>query len=219
MPNRAIIFDLDGTLLDTLEDIATAFNRVLLTHGFPAHPVAAYCTFVGDGVGTLVARALPKEAQRRELTQQCIKEYRHFYATNPNEKTRPYPGIRETLDILKKNAIPIAVLSNKPQSEVERCVKTYLSGYYFHQIRGQNPHVPLKPDPASALHIAQQLAITPQEMIFTGDTGTDMKTASAAGMVPAGVLWGFRSKEELIENGAKILLQRPQDILPYLNLS
>lgn len=219
MPNRAIIFDLDGTLLDTLEDIATAFNRVLRTHGFPEHPVAEYRTFVGDGVGTLVVRAMPREAQRSELTQQCIAQYRHFYTTNPNEKTRPYPGIIETLDMLKKNAVPIAVLSNKPQSEVERCVKTYLSGYSFHQIIGQNPHVPLKPDPWGALHIAQQLAIKPQETVFMGDTGTDMKTASAAGMIPAGVLWGFRSKEELIENGAKILLHRPQDILQHLKLS
>jgi phosphoglycolate phosphatase len=215
MIGSAIIFDLDGTLLDTLEDIADSFNNALQKQGFPAFPVAHYRYLVGEGVRTLAQRALSKEVTTTEIIDRCIEDYRFFYSHNQNEKTRPYPGIPLLLDALVKNNIPMAVLSNKPHAETIRCIKQYLPGCQFYHLQGHEPRFPLKPDPTAALHIAKMLTVDPKRIMFWGDTGTDMRTATAAGMIPVGVLWGFRNRQELVEAGATILLEKPEDIFRY----
>jgi len=215
---RAIIFDLDGTLLDTLEDLGDAMNQVLRELEFPTHDLEAYKYFVGDGVEMLVRRALPKESLTEELVQQCLKVYREEYRRRWDHKTRPYDGVPEMLDALTEMELPLAVLSNKPDDFSKLVVSKLLSKWRFQVVFGVRPSVPKKPDPAAAFEIAALLDIPPSQFLYLGDTGTDMKTAVAAGMFPVGALWGFRTAEELKANGARVLIENPLD-LPIIALS
>lgn len=216
-PPRAIVFDLDGTLLNTLEDLCNAVNRVLRTHGFPLHPVDAYRYFVGDGVRVLFERALPEAHRDEETLRTCIAEFREDYAVHWNVATRPYQGIAELLDGLTARGIPMAVLSNKPHDTTVKCITGLLGAWRFHPVFGQREGIPKKPDPAGALEIAQVLALRPETFLYVGDTGTDMLTAAAAGMQPVGALWGFRPERELREHGARVCVPAPPDILTLLD--
>lgn len=217
MSIRAVIFDLDGTLLDTIEDIANAANEALATLGFPPHDVAAYKRLVGEGMESLVRRALPED--RRDdpgLLGGAVEAMREVYGRRWDEKTRPYPGVEPLLDGLTDRKLPFAILSNKPDGFVKMCVGKCLPGRGFAAVRGVVEGVPRKPDPSGALAIARALGLDPARVLFLGDTSTDMRTAVAAGMIPAGALWGFRDRAELETHGARHLLGHPLDLLELL---
>ena len=210
---KAVIFDLDGTLLDTLEDLADSANEALVGGGLEAHPVEAYRTFVGEGMGVLMERILPEGRKTAAEVEGLLVRYRAAYDRRWKAKTRAYPGVEELLLGLAGRGIPMAVLSNKPQAYTEICMRHFLGHHRFEVIYGQRDTVPRKPDPAGAVEIAELLGLEPGEILFVGDTATDMETAVAAGMVPVGVRWGFRSAEELLAHGAVHLVDTAGEIL------
>ncbi len=217
MTYKAVLFDLDGTLLDTLEDLGSAMNCVLAKRGFPTHKLDAYRFFIGDGAVMLVKRSLPKGQRSDETVQLCLKAFQNRYAQTWNVKTKPYEGITDMLDALTKRGLKLAVLSNKPHVFTQRCVTELLADWKFEVILGHQDPLPRKPDPAGALRIAQLLKVPPRQFLYLGDSGVDLQTARAAGMCPVGVLWGFRPVEELQQNGAGALLKHPLDILDLVN--
>lgn len=210
---RAAIFDLDGTLLDTLEDLADSANEALAAAHLPVHPVEAYRIFVGDGINMLVQRIIPPAKCDDEMVAHVLALYRAAYGRRWNHKTRPYAGIPETLHELSFQPLKLAVLSNKPQRFTEMCISHHLPGNPFQLVFGQRENVPRKPDPAAALEIARSFQVPPGEVLFFGDTKTDMDTATAAGMRAIGVSWGFRPVEELRDHGAETIIDHPADIL------
>jgi phosphoglycolate phosphatase len=212
----AVIFDLDGTLLNTLEDLADSMNCVLERNRMPPHPPSAYRYFVGDGVEMLVRRALPFEVADADEFQRFVREMKTEYSLRWAEKTRPYKGVPEMLEAFSAAGLDMAVLSNKPNDAARQIVRQFLPEAPFRLVIGATPEKPKKPDPAVALEIAGRLRLPPERFIFVGDSSIDMRTAVAAGMFPAGVLWGFRTGEELIAAGAKMLFEQPADLLPGL---
>lgn len=212
IPYRAILFDLDGTLLDTLDDLADSGNAALRALGFPEHPAEAYKLFIGDGVENLARRALPPERRDPATVAECVGRYREEYRRRWADKTRPYDGISELLDTLVARGVPMAVLSNKPDEFTQLCVARLLPKWRFAVVLGEGPSVPRKPDPAGARQIVARLQVPPEAILYVGDTSTDMQTAVAAGMFPAGALWGFRAADELLAHGARILLAHPLDV-------
>jgi len=210
---NAIIFDLDGTLLDTLEDIAGAANHVLAQMGLPTHDVDAYRHFVGDGINILFTRVLPEENRDGDVVAQCVTAFREAYGHYWNVTTKPYDGVPEVLDGLAAGGLKMAVLSNKPDDFAKKCVAELLSEWRFEVVFGFHNGIPRKPDPGGALQIAELLNTAPEQIIYLGDTDVDMKTAIAAGMFPVGAIWGFRSVEELRNSGAEKVIALPQDLL------
>jgi phosphoglycolate phosphatase len=209
----AVLFDLDGTLLDTLQDLADSANEALARHGFPAHPRDAYRYFVGDGVAMLFLRALPPEGRRQDVIAHCSETFREVYGWRWNALTRPYDGILELLRRLTARQVALAVLSNKPDDFTRRCVAELLPGHAFAVVLGQRPEIPLKPDPTGALEIRERLGVPSERIAYVGDTATDMQTAMAAGMFRVGALWGFRTRAELLAGGAEVLISHPLDLL------
>ncbi|MBG56058.1 MAG: HAD family hydrolase [Deltaproteobacteria bacterium] len=214
---KAVCFDLDGTLLDTLDDLAYCTNKVLSERGFPIHPVDEFRHFVGDGVKMLMIRALPEEARDETLIGECRKDFETIYRECWNRQTVPYHGISELLDSLTKLELKLAVLSNKPHEFTVLTVKHLLQSWNFDVILGQREKIPKKPDPAGVLEICQKLGLTSEKIIYLGDTATDMKTAFSSGCYPVGVLWGFRNEKELKDNGALQVIKNPLDLLDLLN--
>ncbi|MFZ1978270.1 MAG: HAD family hydrolase [Bacteroidota bacterium] len=217
MKYNAIIFDLDGTLLNSLEDIADATNRVLAADGFPIHSTEEYRDFVGYGAKELIFRVLPPDYRDAETLQRCLRAYLVDYGRNWNIKTKPYPGIPEMLDLLKVHKFKLAVLSNKPEEFTQVCVRQLLSGWKFDVVLGASKNIPPKPDPAGALEIAKRMQLTADRYLYMGDSGVDMQTATAAHMFPVGVLWGFRGRAELLKEGAKVLLEHPEELSKILD--
>jgi phosphoglycolate phosphatase len=216
MKFRAVLFDLDGTLLDTLDDLADSMNASLRRFGFPPHPVDTYRILVGDGLLHLVSRALP-EGHRDDTTVDNVASAQwEEYAKKWANKTHPYEGVPELLDTLQDRGITMCVLSNKPDDFTRIIVQKFLSKWRFGVVRGQSEDTPIKPDPTAANQIALKLGLRNSEFLYVGDSNTDMKTASAAGMFGVGVLWGFRPKDELIAAGAKALIERPSDLLQFV---
>ena len=213
----AILFDLDGTLLDTLSDIASAANQVLVSHGFQALPVDRYRHLVGNGVVDLFTRALAKESKDDALIASCVSHFREAYGQTWNEQTKPYEGIPELLDLLEDHCVPTAVLSNKPHEFTQQCVQEFLGHHAFRCVLGQREGIPRKPHPAGALEIADQLAVSCENCIYVGDTCTDMQTAVAAGMFAVGVIWGFRPRQELVDYGAEEVIEHPLELLKLLD--
>ncbi len=218
MSYSAIIFDLDGTLLNTLEDLADSTNYMLAQVAMPTHPLDAYRYFVGEGARNLVKRALPELHRSDTFIDHCLELFLAHYQTNCDNKTHPYAGITALLHELAQRNLPMAVLTNKPHDAAKMCMDTYFSKELFSIIlgHGTTQNLPRKPDPSSALYIAKKMSREPSEILFVGDTAIDMKTAMAAGMTPIGVLWGFRTKEELQKNGAQEILQTPSDLLSFV---
>lgn len=216
MTYKAVIFDLDGTLLDTLEDIANSANTVLARFGFPQHELEAYKYFIGYGRKFLVMSILPT-SHRDESTVAKVASYLDTeYDLHWADHTRPYEGVPELLQALTVHDIKMAVLSNKPDDSTKLTVSKLLADWQFELVLGVRPYVPEKPDPAAALEIAERLNILPSEFVYLGDTNTDMNTAVAAGMRPIGVLWGYRTADELLAAGAEALITRPIDLLKML---
>jgi phosphoglycolate phosphatase len=216
---KAVLFDLDGTLLDTLEDIANSANSALIRHGLPINEVDAYRYFIGEGVTMLISRALPAEKRDSDIIAKCVKGFREDYSRNWNVNTRPYEGVPELLDSLAAKRIKMAVLSNKPDDFTKQCVSALLPNHKFEMILGQRHGMPIKPDPVSALQIADSLGIVPSRFLYLGDSAIDIETAVRAGMFPVGALWGFRPLEELREHGAQAVIERPMDLLGLLDAS
>lgn len=214
MSYKAVLFDLDGTLLDTLDDLANAGNRVLAARSLPVHPVTAYRYFVGDGIATLVERILPPELRSRDEIAQTVAAFQREYAANWDEHSAPYQGIAEMLDALVAGGLRLAVLSNKPEDFTRLCVERLLAAWPFDPVFGQRAGVPKKPDPAGALAAARELGLEPAEILYVGDTSIDMRTARAAAMDPVGVLWGFRDAAELQAAGAARLISDPAELVP-----
>ena len=216
---KAILFDLDGTLLDTLDDIADSANSTLVRYGLPTHSVDAYRFFIGDGVNMLISRALPHEKRESDIIAKCIQGFRENYSRNWNIKTRPYDGVPELLDALAAMQIKMTILSNKPDDFTKLCVRELLPNHHFEMIIGQHDAIPMKPNPVGAIQIANNLEIAPSQFLYLGDSAIDMDTAVRAGMFPVGALWGFRPLEELQEHGAEAVIQRPVDLLGLLDAS
>ncbi len=213
MAIQAVLFDLDGTLLNTLEDIADSMNRALSENGLPEHSLNAYRYFVGDGVKTLAKRAT---GFKEELVPVVQKAYQSYYAAGCRNKTRPYDGVAFMLAELKMRGFKLCVFSNKPHQDTLNVTAYYFPDMHFDLIRGQKENVPVKPDPTGALEIARELRIPPEDFLYVGDTGVDMACANAAGMIPVGALWGFRTKDELIEHHARHLIDKPEELLALL---
>jgi phosphoglycolate phosphatase len=215
---RAVLFDLDGTLLNSIQDLAEAMNCALVANGLPARPdVQEHKCYVGDGVRAYVLRAMP-EGKRgdRELIARVTADYRRAYAAGWRNNTRPYDGIPELLDELGRRGLRRAVLSNKPDDTTRATVQAFLGLDRFGVVRGAMEGVPLKPDPAATLAIARQVDVPPERFLYVGDTATDMQTAHAAGMFPVGALWGFRDADELTAAGAERLIEQPAQLLELL---
>ena len=216
MKFEAVLFDLDGTLLDSIEDLTDSMNIVLDGFGFPGHDAKACKNFVGDGVEMFALRALPENRRDEATVAQCAAEMRAEYRKRWSLKTRPYDGIPELLDDLTLRNLKLAVLSNKPEESTREMVAELLSKLQFYPVAGALPAVPKKPDPILAIEISQQLRLPADKFLYLGDTGTDMKTARGAGMFPVGALWGFRTAEELKDTGAEVLVEHPSDVLQLL---
>ncbi len=212
-----VIFDLDGTLIDSLQDIAEAANATLIEQGLQPHPLSAYRYFVGEGVRVLMERAIPKDQQTPELLVQCIERFGYHYNRGWNVFTRPYSGIQELLDELQHRSVSTAVLSNKPDEFTQMCVKYFFPNHRFQAVLGQRTNLPRKPDPSGALWIQAQLALAPHQILFLGDTRIDILTARAAAMYPVGAAWGFRGRKELLQAGAECVLDHPLELLQSLD--
>lgn len=210
---QGYIFDLDGTLVDTLESLAASFNRALVQTGFPTHPVNAYRYFIGDGQRKAVERALPASELNEVNVRAVMAAQQADYAESWRELASPYPQVPEMLDALSARGARLAVLSNKNHPFAVKCVEYFFPNVRFDVIQGYSDTVPLKPDPAGARQVAQKLGLLPEAMAFVGDTATDMLTASACGMTSVGVLWGFRDLDELNDAGARHIISKPMEVL------
>jgi phosphoglycolate phosphatase len=214
---RALISDLDGTLLDTLEDLADSVNAALARLGLPQHELDAYRYFVGDGRRALALRALPEDRREQATLDPMIAYIGEEYEKRWMDRSQPYEGIPELLDALTALGVRMAILSNKPHSYTEATVSRLLPNWSFELVLGESPSTPRKPDPSGALQIMERMGIEPGECLYIGDSGVDMQTATAAGLYAVGVLWGFRTADELLSNGARVLVEKPADIIPLFS--
>ncbi|MFN7731091.1 MAG: HAD family hydrolase [Pirellula sp.] len=213
---RAAIFDLDGTLLDSLHDIANAANAALAAIGCPTHPIDDYRTLVGDGVRMLFQRASTECRENPEVLERCIQVYADAYAATWNRESQPYPGIVDMLTRLKRAGLRLAVLSNKPDAFTQQCVAHFFPEAQFEFVLGHSERFPRKPDPSSATYLVHCLGVEARSVAYVGDTNTDMQTAVGAKLSPIGVLWGFRSREELVESGARDLVATAEELAELL---
>jgi phosphoglycolate phosphatase len=217
MQIKAVIFDLDGTLVDSIADIADAMNAVLKNNRFLEHGIDAYKLFVGSGIRKLVYNALPEEQRTDEMVQLCFSEMMAVYRTNFVDKSTIYPGIAEMLDALVQRGIKMAILSNKADEFVSKVVEVLLPKWKFEAVTGLTNEADKKPNPKFAIQMAEQMGLEPSEIIFMGDSRIDMQTAANAGMIPIGVLWGFRSRQELEDSGAQYVLGEPNEFLNFFS--
>lgn len=212
---HAVIFDLDGTLLNTLGDLRAATNHALEVRGLPPHSMEEIRQFIGNGIRLLIRRAMPEGTPEAEIDA-ALDDFKAYYAAHIHDRTVPYDGIPQLLTALRKRGIKVAVLSNKIDSASQQLIE-----YFFPEktdvVFGEHVGVPRKPDPTSCRMVMQQLGVQPEQVLYVGDSGTDMQTAKNAGLYAVGVTWGFRSKEVLLEYGADVLVHRPEQILQILD--
>ena len=213
MTLKAVIFDLDGTLLDTLQDIVNTLNTVLAQHHYPVHTIDECRYLVGHGMRELIKKALPEHAGTPETIDLLLNDLMTHYADNWNRHSRPYPGISTLLDTLTERGIKKAILSNKADHFTRLCAEFLLKEWDFDVVMGHHSGIAHKPDPEGALLVARMLGEEPSSILYVGDSGIDMLTAIRAGMYPLGVLWGFRPESELVEYGAKALIQHPAELI------
>ncbi|MCF6312092.1 MAG: HAD family hydrolase [Verrucomicrobiales bacterium] len=217
MKVKAVIFDLDGTLLDTLDDLADSGNAVLQAHGHAPHAVDAYRTFIGDGMGKLVERIFSDGAEvDEELQQQRLQDYKEAYLQRWQNKTCVYEGVEDLLSELSQRGVKTGILTNKAHAFAEKCVEKFLGLHPWDVVLGQREGVAKKPDAAGARDALQAMQVTESETIFVGDSSVDMQTAVNAKLKAVGVSWGFRGREELIEHGASVVIDRPDELLELL---
>ncbi len=217
MAYKGIVFDLDGTLLDTLETLAYYCNKTLVDFGFAPYEKDAYRYMVGNGAKNLVHRMLAgRGADTEENFEKLYPAYIEAYNRDTLYKTEIYPGITELLKGLSEKGVKISVLSNKPHEATVPILKSFFGAETFVEMRGAMEGVPIKPDPTAALDIAAKMGCAPEECLYAGDTAVDMETGKRAGFFTIGVLWGFRDREELISGGADAVVETPTEILQYL---
>ena len=215
---RGVIFDLDGTLSDSIISIAYCANRALEKYGLSPFVTDRYKYFVGDGAATLIHRCVEnQETDRSDLYEQVKAEYDRLFAVDCMYKVKPYPGIVELLQELKKRQIPIAVLSNKPHPNTLKVIHDLFGNDMFTIVQGQIPQIEKKPSPDGVLYIAEKLGIPAEQFLYVGDTNTDMQTGKNAGAFTVGVLWGFRDRKELEDNDADAIIETPMELLQYLD--
>jgi phosphoglycolate phosphatase len=215
MKIQAIIFDLDGTLLNTIDDIAEATNFSLLKNGFKTHSPASYQEMVGLGLKNLIEQAL--DDKNPDDIDRVFYDLIQYYMKNPVKKTFPYEGIVELLENLQNRNLLIAILSNKMHEITIQIVKMIFKQIQFNSVYGSRENVPKKPDPTSAFAISSELGVLPENILFVGDSSTDIKTAINAGMIPVGVSWGYRSVESIEKAGARFIIHQPGELLNYLD--
>ena len=211
-----VIFDLDGTLLDSLQDIAEAANSVLHSLGSPTHPVSDFRYLVGDGVGMLFQRALPQCANDDPLRMECMQRFEVAYSNCWKNHSKPYDGILELLELIRNTDLKLGILSNKLDPFTKKCASHFFPSVSFDMVVGHSDRFPRKPDPASALWMAETLGLQPGRIAYVGDTNTDMKTAANAGFYAIGVSWGFRPETELREHGARVVAHAPSELKAIL---
>lgn len=217
---KACIFDLDGTIADTVESIAYVGNRTLAHFHLPSIPVEDYNFYAGNGADELVRRMLAAVPGGDKADYEQVRRlYRKWFAEDPFYHVKPFEGIIEMLEELKKEGMKIAVLSNKPHEAAVEVVEKIFGQEMFHKVQGQTEKVPRKPSPIGALTIAEEFSVEPQECLYLGDTDTDMETGHGAGMFTIGVTWGFRPRKELEEHRADLIVDRPAQILEFLKKS
>lgn len=218
MVKRGVIFDLDGTLSDSIHSIKYSGDRTMERFGYGPFSVEQYKYFVGDGAANLVRRALEAGGDR-ELThfREAYTLYREIFRENCMYQVRPYDGIPELLAALRAREVKIAVLSNKPHAETVNVIETLFGKNCFDVIQGQKEDVPIKPSPEGVFRIMEQFEMTAEDMLYLGDTATDMKTGKNAGIFTIGALWGFRERRELEEGGADAIIGYPLELLRYTN--
>lgn len=212
---HAVIFDLDGTLLNTLGDLRAATNHALEVRGLPPHSMEEIRQFIGNGIRLLICRAMPEGTPEAEIDA-ALDDFKAYYAAHIHDRTVPYDGIPQLLTALKKRGIQVAVLSNKIDSASQQLIEYFFPGK-TDVVFGEHVSVPRKPDPTSCRMVMQQLGVQPEQVLYVGDSGTDMQTAKNAGLYAVGVTWGFRSKEVLLKYGADVLVHRPEQILQILD--
>lgn len=212
---KAVLFDLDGTLADSLIDLADGVNRALVQTGYPTHPVDAFKYFVGDGIPKMIERALPESYRSADKVNELKDIFLPYYSVHYSDNTYAYTGMPELVNTLKQKGFIVAVVTNKDQTMANEVV-TSLYGDVFDLIFGKRDGIPAKPDPTAALMAMEQLGVKPYECVFLGDSGMDVATAVNSGAVPVGELWGFRERDELLSNGAKYIINEPQELLTLI---
>lgn len=209
---KAVIFDLDGTLINSLTDIALCANKVLEEFNLPTHEIEDYKKFVGGGALFLMKNCSPKETSDDKILK-LFERFKEIYDTAIYSNTKPYKGVYELLDELKKQEIKVGILSNKPHEFTLKYVNKFFSKYDLKEVHGQKENIPKKPDPIAAQLIVDAFEMKNEDIFFIGDSDVDMQTATNARMIAVGVSWGFRGVDELIDNGARHIVQTPIDIL------
>lgn len=212
---KAVIFDLDGTLVNSLSDLAVACNCALGQHGFNIYPLEDYKYLIGDGMVKLIERAIPDDSLTPEIFKSVFNAFITYYRGHCIVHTNTYDGIIEAVNTLKEMGLKLAVVSNKADDMTNIIVKEFF-GDIFDKVTGKREGYPTKPDPTLTLKIIDEMGVKPQECIFVGDSGMDCANAVNSGCYPLGVLWGFRKKEELVENGAKTIISYPDEIVPFV---
>ena len=213
---KLAIFDLDGTLLDTIGDLAASCDAVMQMNGLPQHTTDEYRQMVGRGILRLVEAAIPEPLRSPEYVEKVRQDFVAYYLEHIDHYTRPYDGIPELVDALAERGVKIAVASNKFQAGTERLIRSFFPDVKFVAVLGHRVGVPLKPDPQIDLEIIDAAGVEPNETLHIGDSGVDMQTAHAAGVQAVGVTWGFRSREELVECGADVIVDSPKQILDLI---
>ncbi|WP_320823666.1 HAD family hydrolase [Reinekea sp.] len=216
MTVKAIAFDMDGTLLDTLDDIADSMNSVLARQGLPRQPTANYRQFVGSGARRLVERALPATHTEAAQVEHALAEFEVQYANNWSRQTRLYPGIGTLLDSACERGLALAILTNKPQIFADQCVDHFLPRWPWQVVQGQVEGLAVKPSTDVSNRVTAALALPPEHILYLGDSDVDMYTARNAGYCAVGVTWGFRSEAELRAAGAQVIVHRPDQVLALL---
>jgi len=211
-----VIFDMDGTIVDTMEDIAASMNRALKKMGFPELPVENYLDKVGWGMERLAFLSLPEEKRQKETASRLAEQAILFYAEDPIAYTRPYPGIPELINALRQRKIKIAVLTNKPDPVAQNVAAGLFPPGSFDRVQGGAAGKALKPDPASVWELLVELGLTPSDAIFAGDSEVDIQTAVSSGCFPLGVAWGYRSRETITNAGARLIIEKPEELLQLL---
>lgn len=212
---KAVLCDLDGTLVNSLCDLADAANYALETQGYPTHETNKYKYFVGDGMKKLIERILPQDERSAATINEVLDIFLGYYGEHYTDKTTVYNGIIPLLNALKSQNIKLAVITNKADNMAQMVVKKLLDGY-FDIVLGKCDGFSVKPNPESTLLVMRKLGVKPKECIFIGDSGMDVATAVNCGAIPVGALWGFRTKDELIENGAQYTIDNPLSLLDII---
>lgn len=212
---RAVLFDLDGTLVNSLEDIAFGVNRSLTKFGFPTHPTEDYRYFVGNGIPKMIERALPSETDEK-IRADVTSDFLSYYALHDRDFSAAYDGVKELLEELKNRGMKLAVVTNKADAIAQTVIKGFY-GDLFDVIFGNREGILPKPDPTAARLTMEMLSVTPEQCVFVGDSGVDVATGKNSGAYPVGVLWGFREREELQENGAAAILEKPHELLTVID--